>query len=279
VSDRLEAVVEALLWEGYALYPYTPEATKNATPTPFGIVYPPSYAGAVPGALDVLQVECVAEAGGDARVDVDVRFLQSTGPRHEAVERRLALSSDEPVARFALPPIAGRATLQVAPPEGGMRRVTARVENRTPVAPGADRPEALRHALLSTHVVVRVAPGRFISPLEDAGPAGEAVAACSNVNTWPVLASPEDDVILSAAMVLPDHPELAPESGGGLFDGTEIEEALLLHVRALSDAERASIAAGDPAVRAMIERAERATPEELLRLHGRLRMEGDDAPP
>jgi hypothetical protein len=29
----------------------------------------------------------------------------------------------------------------------------------------------------------------------------------------------------------------------------------------------------------MIERAERATPEELLRLHGRLRMEGDDAPP
>ena len=62
MSDRLEALVEALLWEGYALYPYTPEATKNATPTPFGIVYPPSYAGAVPGAFDALQVVLVVSA-------------------------------------------------------------------------------------------------------------------------------------------------------------------------------------------------------------------------
>ena len=37
-------LVDSLLYEGYALYPYTPGATKNATPTPFGIVYPPAYA-------------------------------------------------------------------------------------------------------------------------------------------------------------------------------------------------------------------------------------------
>ena len=43
--DRtLEELVTSLLYEGYALYPYTPGATKNATPTPFGIVYPPAYA-------------------------------------------------------------------------------------------------------------------------------------------------------------------------------------------------------------------------------------------
>jgi len=41
---RLDALVDTLLYEGYALYPYTPGATKNATPTPFGIVYPPAYA-------------------------------------------------------------------------------------------------------------------------------------------------------------------------------------------------------------------------------------------
>ena len=69
--------------------------------------------------------------------------------------------------------------------------------------------------------------GRFVSPLE---------APCDNVNTWPVLASPDDDVMLGAAIVLPDHPQLAPESRGNLFDNTEIEEALLLHVHALSDA-------------------------------------------
>ena len=72
-------------------------------------------------------------------------------------------------------------------------------------------------------------------------------------------------MLLGAAIVLPDHPQIAPESLGSLFDSTEIEEALLLHVQALSDDERAAIAAGDPAVREMIERAAATTPEELLR--------------
>ena len=66
--------------------------------------------------------------------------------------------------------------------------------------------------------------------------------------------------MLGAAIVLPDHPQIAPESRGDLFDGTEIEEALLLHVLALSDGEREEIAEQDPAVREMLERALRPTP-------------------
>ena len=72
--------------------------------------------------------------------------------------------------------------------------------------------------------------------------------------------------MLGAAIVLPDHPQLAPESRGSLFDDTEIEEALLLHVHALSDAEREEIAAGDPAVREMVDRALASTPEDIVRL-------------
>ena len=93
---------------------------------------------------------------------------------------------------------------------------------------------------------------------------------CRSVNTFPVLASPADDVVLGAAIVLPDHPEIAPESRGGLFDSTEIEEALLLHVQVLSDAEREEIEQQDPAVREMIARAAAATPEEIIALHGRV---------
>ena len=76
--------------------------------------------------------------------------------------------------------------------------------------------------------------------------------------------------MLGAAIVLPDHPQIAPESRGNLFDNTEIEEALVLHVQALSDDERAEIEHQDPAVREMIERAGAVTPEELLKLHGRV---------
>ena len=138
-----------------------------------------------------------------------------------------------------------------------------RVENRTEVPDGLDRGEALRHSLISTHPVLRVEGGRFISQLD---------APCESVNTWPVLASPDDDVMLGAAIILPDHPQIAPESRGNLFDNTEIEEALVLHVQALSDEERAEIEQQDPAVREMIERASAVTSEELLKLHGRVEL-------
>ena len=141
--------------------------------------------------------------------------------------------------------------------------MSLRVENRTDAAEGADRAGALRHSLLSTHPILRIDGGRFVSPLE-------AGARCASVNTWPVLATADDEVMLGATIVLPDHPQIAPESAGNLFDGTEIEEALLLHVQALSDSERQAIAHADPAVAAMIDRAAAATPEDIVRLHGRV---------
>ena len=86
-----------------------------------------------------------------------------------------------------------------------------------------------------------------------------------------MLATDADDAVLGAAIMLPDHPQLAPESRGDLFDATEIEEALLLHVLALSDGEREpSSRSQDPAVREMLERAVSATPEDIMRLHGRM---------
>ena len=56
----VDELVESLLYEGYALYPYTPGATKNATPTPFGIVYPPAYAAGSPHTHERVKLQCVA---------------------------------------------------------------------------------------------------------------------------------------------------------------------------------------------------------------------------
>ena len=64
--SRLDELVDTLLWEGHQLYPYTPSATKNATPTPFGIVYPPAYAAGSPHTFDRLKLQCIAT--GTARV-------------------------------------------------------------------------------------------------------------------------------------------------------------------------------------------------------------------
>jgi hypothetical protein len=279
----VEQLVDSLLYEGYALYPYTPEATKNATPTPQGIVYPLAYAERNPAAKALLRAEVVLEHGPEAAVSGTVRFLQASGERHLGVERGVELPAipleelvEEPARRqfeFAGErAVSGRAALRAERLGPGLARVKLCVHNATGLEVGEEdeRPAALRASLISTHVIMRVGGGRFVSPLEVDGPHGEAVAACENVNTWPVLASPEDDAVLGAAMYLPDHPRIAPESLGGLFDNTEIEEALLLHVQTLSDEDRAGIAAQDPKVREMIDRAEGATPAEVMGLHGRL---------
>ena len=272
MADHLEALLESLLWEGYALYPYTPGATKNATPTPFGIVYPPVYAATLASTFDHLELRCIVQAPPDAVLSAEVRFLEASGERHQGQARRVelpgamagALSGRAAVKAASVGALTVELSLETVPlPAGDEYEVVLRVRNRTLVSSGLDRAGALRRSLISTHPVLRVAGGRFVSALE---------RPCASVNTFPVLAADGDDVMLGAAIVLPDYPRLAPESLGGLFDSTEIEEALLLHVRTLSDGERAEIERQDPAVRAMVARAQSATPEDIVSLHGRVQL-------
>ena len=272
--ESFETLVRTLLWEGYALYPYTSGAAKNSTPTPFGIVYPALYAATNAGAKESLTLRGLALAGPGATLAAEVRFLQSSGSRHEAEERRVAFSAC-PLAELALQARGQafaegglRATVRLSAEELGPERyaVELRVDNTTDfTTQDASRGEALESSLLSTLPFLRLGAGRFASPLDDG-------AALRSENTFPVLATADDDVLLGATITLPEHPQIAPESRGDLFDGTEIEEALLLHVLALSDDERASIERDDPAVRAMIERAAAATPAEILALHGRMTL-------
>jgi hypothetical protein len=283
---HLDELVQTLLMEGYALYPYTPGAAKNATPTPFGIVYPPVYAEGSATTFDRIQMKGIVEAADGATLAVTIRFLEPAGERHQGEARRIDLPAT-PLADllgeagigtdFAFDAVEGRVRMSAQVLFDGLTRITASVHNTTPVEAGLDRKDALRRSMLSTHVIATVTGGRFMSPIAPPEHAAMAVMTSACVNTYPVLATPEDDVLLGAAIILPDHPQLAPESRGDLFDGTEIEEALLLHLLALSDGERASIADQDPAVREMLKRAIETTPEEFAKLRGRITM-SDPAP-
>jgi hypothetical protein len=271
-DHALEQLVDSLLWEGYALYPYTPGATKNATPTPFGIVYPPPYAAECPGAFDHARLECVADPDSNATLTATLRYLAPDGERHAAAERRIEVGPARLGERVTTEFDGGRLTLRSEERGDGSALVRCCVHNTREAPPGLDRAGALARSLISTQLLVRLSSGRFRSPLD--GPP-------TSVNTYPVLATEADDAVLGTSYVLPDHPQIAPESRGGLFDSTEIEEALLLHVQVLSDGERAEIERADPAVREMIARAAAATPQDIIALHGRVEIRDpvSDEPP
>jgi hypothetical protein len=266
MREELEALVSSLLYEGYALYPYTPGATKNATPTPFGIAYPPAYAQECDGAFDRARLECVAEPEPGATLRATLRYLAPSGERHRASERRVELGPKPICERATAEFDGGRFTLRSEPDGDGRVLVRSCVHNTATVAAGLERAAALADSLISIHVVIELSAGRFASPLENGH---------ESVNIWPVLVTATDDAVLGAAMVLPDHPQIAPESRGNLFDNTEIEEALVLHVNALTDDEREQAAAEDPVVREMLQRALTVTPDEILGLHGGLKEVSD----
>jgi hypothetical protein len=77
--------------------------------------------------------------------------------------------------------------------------------------------------------------------------------------------------MLSSPIILYDYPQIAPESAGDLFDGTEIDEILTLRVQALSDTEKIEMRRVDEQARKILERAENLRPEQFLKMHGTLR--------
>jgi hypothetical protein len=96
---------------------------------------------------------------------------------------------------------------------------------------------------------------------------------------WPVLLGEEGDrtTMLAAPIILSDHPQIAPESPGDLFDATEIDRLLILNVLSMTEAEQAEMRATDPRAREIFERCAALGPEQLLPLHGALRDAGPGA--
>jgi hypothetical protein len=336
--DAVRRIADAVLYEGYILYPYRASAQKNRSRWQFGVLMPPGYAAADPSESPMMRAECVFEHHGQPAVEVTVRFLQvqrrrtdgaagdvpapdtsvqdATGADEgvpavwdEAVEREVtvtvsgeALLGDGTVSRFTVPggtdlemmagarvarrrePLTGSVSVRATPLPGPWQaaRLTVRVTNESDGAAGgsspageaaASREEALPGALVAAHVVITVSGGSFLSMTDPPEWASAQVAACQNKGCWPVLAGPEGgrQVMLAAPIILPDHPQVAAESPGELYDGTEIDEILTLRTLALSDGEKAAARATDPRAAALIDRVDAMDAPTMAQLHGTIR--------
>jgi hypothetical protein len=333
-ADPVRAIADAVLYEGYVLWPYRRSALKNQRRWTFGGVYPPAHSAAHPDDPAVMRTECLLRGGEDATLEVRVRFLQVVGRRvgravgdglelvdeldvagerhvawEEAAEREVTLGP----ARLGSVAVAGRhaavdvpagsaredlrhpdgsragallrswhglsgAIAVAAEPRGeGLWRVAVAIENTTAFDAAAGREAALERTFCSAHTVLATGGGGAFVSLTD--PPDELCAeagACRNAGTWPVLVGGAaegrfSDTLLSSPIILEDHPRVAPESPGDLFDGGEIDQMLVLNILSLTDEEKAEMRASDPRAREILERTEALTPEEIMRLHGTIR--------
>ncbi|MFI5683473.1 hypothetical protein [Streptomyces sp. NPDC051636] len=339
--QRLRSVADAVLYEGYLLYPYRRSSPKNRVRWQFGVLTPREWAerdGPVPpgvsGSADswYQQTECLLRASGDARLRVTVRYLQlqrkqveqSTGDGlHRPVEALevgadVHLTFDEAVPREAEidVPLArllqgahrtpvgspgGTGTEQLGGGAGrvvrhrdpvhavttvraerlrddgdgtGLYRLRVRTEN-TGSSPAATVPRghALRHALMATHTLIGGDGVGFLSLIEPPEADEGYARDCRNLFTFPVLGGGPGcgDAVLSSPIILPDHPQVAPESPGDLHDAAEIDEILTLRTLLLTDEEKREARATDRRAADILDRVETMPPEMFARLHGAIR--------
>jgi hypothetical protein len=135
------------------------------------------------------------------------------------------------------------------------------------------RQEAVLCSLVSTHTILGVENGAFLSLLEPPAEYRALATECQNVGTWPVLVGEDDsqEAMLSSPIILYDYPQIAPESAGSLFDGTEIDEILSLRIMTLTDEEKREIRQSDDRAREVLDRTENLPEEQFMKLHGVLR--------
>jgi hypothetical protein len=303
--ELVDKIVNAVLYEGYILYPYRASSKKNQRERfTFGRIYPQEYGDAQNGREPCLmQTEClVRNESRDAAIEITVRFLQplarKTGEEVwlEAIEREVKLASvplNAPIKQvheFTFPAarsvdkevtrsnevICGRIEVETRPLEQAIVKINARVLNESPLPTQMGNQDAvLMRTFASTHTILHALGGKFVSLLDPDPDCVEPARACRNIGTWPVLVGDkekrEHDTMLSSPIILYDYPQIAPESAGDLFDGTEIDEILTLRVQALSDTEKIEMRRVDEQARKILERAENLRPEEFLKMHGTLR--------
>jgi hypothetical protein len=344
---QLEHIVDAVLYEGYILYPYRATSKKNQRERfTFGRIYPESYSGAQHGAEPFLmQTECLLTAGNDGVLTASVRFLQpmlreigeliepmaesiDLEPKfrlvpelrvenqlfqtwHEAVERRVEIpplilkrsadieqSQSVPIAFPAVrhlepivkangeavgvairsqPGIDGSVEISAHKLEADTIKVTVRILNQTPMTESELlEPEAvLERTFASTHTILSIQGGEFISSVDPGDAFKAAARSCKNIGTWPVLIGDEGkrerSTMLSSPIILYDYPKIAGESAGNLFDGTEIDEILSLRLQTLTDAEKFEMRNIDKHARGLLERTDALPDDAFLKMHGAMR--------
>src|SRR5580692_5716815 len=96
-AERVEKIANAVLYEGYLLYPYRSSAVKNQQRFNFGVLYPKQHCDIQQGSDSwEMRTECLVTGSASTTIEVKVRFLQMAmrQERQEGHERDVTALSN-----------------------------------------------------------------------------------------------------------------------------------------------------------------------------------------
>jgi hypothetical protein len=228
--EQIKEIADAILYEGYLLYPYRHSALKNRQRWTFGVIYPRTYSERQGGRDPwLMQTECLVSAQTNTTLRISVRFLHllmqtrtkaaqvmdtwdegmareiigeqiplqalTTGPYKLAVSfpgnatvstQMDGLPDGE---THLLQPLTGTVTIAATPTDHNVFKLRVTIENTSPQANVEiqRRDAILLQSFISTHTILQVLQGSFISLLDPPAELTALAQSCQNLHTWPVL--------------------------------------------------------------------------------------------
>jgi hypothetical protein len=280
MKNKVEKIADAILYEGYLLYPYRKSALKNQHRFNFGLIEPNDYfqtqvlvfgkAKNFSVSIRFLQIQhrqvIDTEGNNVERLEIDGQIFETWD---EVIKRKIETlkTTDfcftakyfsenlaDGKAKFVrqINQITGRIEIEKELIRENLHRFTIKIFNSSET-----------EKFISTHAILSVVNAEFVSLLEFAEEFESEVKQLQQKSLFPVLI--EKNIMLASPIILYDYPDIAPESVGEFYDSTEIDELLTLRVLTMTDAEKSEAAALDSRAKKILQQAEKT---ELMNLHG-----------
>lgn len=280
MKNKLEKIADAILYEGYLLYPYRKSALKNSQRFNFGLLEPNDYFQTEVLAVgnlenffararflqiqsrqavdtegieqDFVQINDVIFETWDEVVERDIEATETKDFSFSAEKSTEILADGKAKFIRTSQTISGKIEIEIELIRKDLHKIFVKILNHS---------EAEK--FISTHIILSVENAEFVSLLEFEKEFEADVKSLQQKGLFPVLI--EKNIMLSSPIILYDFPQIAPESHGDFYDLTEIDEMLTLRTLTLTEAEKKAAISLDVRAERILQQAEK---KQLANLHG-----------
>jgi hypothetical protein len=214
-TSLLDRMIRNVLYGGFILYPYKTRSHDGRRKFSFGNVVPQKSAAAKRGnERFMVQTECLVERTGHSKLEAMIRFLQPLRAKkfgmQKSIEHKVTFETELPASgqfHFCRNRLHGLIEFSTEAIDERVARIRIRLRNLTHLTEEEG-------SFASTHTVLKINGGKFLSLVDLPAQYRKAAADCHNIGTYPVLFGDKErgerNQILSSPLFYYDYPQLFP---------------------------------------------------------------------